>query len=148
MRPTLPYTFCVLFFMFFYNSTFIASSLLGLDWTTCEMDCTSHTSVNESTQITEKKHSFLSYSAFEKSSTFLTNTESTKKSRGHNFFVLFFTFYIKIMKNHKKSQKSTKKHEKALKSKLGVFLMYISLWETLLGSREALGTSATIYDNA
>jgi len=28
--------------------------LLGLDKTTCEMGCTSHTSVNESTQITEK----------------------------------------------------------------------------------------------
>jgi len=53
------------------------------------------------------------------------NTESTKKSRGHGFFVLFFTFYIKTMKNHKKAPKSTKKHEKALKSKLGVFLMYL-----------------------
>jgi len=51
------------------------------------------------------------------------NTESTKKSRGHGFFVLFFTFYIKTMKNHKKAPKSTKKCEKALKSKLGVFLM-------------------------
>jgi len=51
------------------------------------------------------------------------DTESTKKSRGHSFFVLFFTFYIKIMKKHEKARKSTKKHEKALKSKLGVFLM-------------------------
>jgi len=51
------------------------------------------------------------------------NTESTKKSRGHGFFVPFFTFYIKTMKNHKKAPKSTKKCEKALKSKLGVFLM-------------------------
>jgi len=68
----------------------------------------------------------LSYNAFERLSTFLTNTESTKKSRGHGFFVLFFTFYIKTMKNHKKAPKSTKKCEKALKSKLGVFLMYSS----------------------
>jgi len=58
----------------------------------------------------------LSYNAFERSPTFLTNTESTKKSRGHGFFVLFFTFYIKTMKNHQKAPKSTKKREKAPKS--------------------------------
>jgi len=116
------YTFCVLFFCF--STTLLLLPPLYLDWTGLLVKWTVLlTPVNESTQITEKKHSFLSYSAFERSSTFLTNTESTKKSRGHNFFVLFSTFYIKIMKNHKKSQKSIKKHEKALKSKLGVFLM-------------------------
>jgi len=52
---------------------------------------------------------FLSYNAFERSPTFLTNMESTKKSRGHGFFVLFFTFYKKTMKNHQKVPKSTKK---------------------------------------
>jgi len=104
------YTINILFVCFFSVFLQLYSSLLGLDWTTCEMNCTSHTSVNESTQITEKKHSFLSYSAFERSSTFLTNTESTKKSRGHNFFVLFFYF---LHQNHEKSQKITKKYTKA-----------------------------------
>ena len=49
---------------------------------------------------------FLSYNAFERSPTFLTNMKSTKKSRGHSFFVLFFYF---LHKNHEKSQKSTRK---------------------------------------
>jgi len=40
--------------------------------------------------------------------------------------VLFFYF---LHQNHEKSQKSIKKHEKSLKSKLGVFLMAYSLYE-------------------